>query len=119
LDGPPTDADRALGKPLATLVRRPGGYPSYRTPLGNETVQRVMALVGEASGAPPVVLPTIGGSGPLVLFRDVLGLPPVGVATYNHDSNQHSPNENIRLGDYFRTIRILAMVLAEYGGSIS
>ena len=119
LDGPPSDADRALGKPLASLVRRPGGYPSYRTPLENATVQRLMGLVGEASGAPPVVLPTIGGSGPLVLFRDVLGLPPVGVATYNHDSNQHSPNENIRLGDYFRSIRIMAMVLAGFGGSIS
>jgi acetylornithine deacetylase/succinyl-diaminopimelate desuccinylase-like protein len=119
LDGAPTDADRALGRPLASLVRRPGGYPSYRTPVEDPTVQRLMGLVEEASGSPPVVLPTIGGSGPLVLFRDVLGLPPVGVATYNHDSNQHSPNENIRLGDYFRSIRILAMVLARYGGAIS
>ena len=119
LDGPPSDANRALGMPLASLVRRPGGYPSYRTPVENDAVQRLMGLVGEASGTPPVVLPTIGGSGPLVLFRDVLGLPPVGVATYNHDSNQHSPNENIRLGDYFRSIRIMAMVLAGYGGSIS
>ncbi len=119
LDGPPTDADRAAGKPLASLVRRPGGYPSYRTPIDNETVRRMTAIVQQADGAPPVVLPTIGGSGPLVLFRDVLGLPPVGVATYNHDSNQHSPNENIRLGDYFRAVRIIAMTLATYGGAIS
>jgi acetylornithine deacetylase/succinyl-diaminopimelate desuccinylase-like protein len=119
LDGPPTDADRAGGKPLASLVRRPGGYPSYRTPITNETVQRMMAIVTRADGKPPVVLPTIGGSGPLVLFQDVLGLPPVGVATYNHDSNQHSPNENIRLGDYFRAVRIIALTLATYGTTIS
>lgn len=119
LNGPPTDADRAAGKPLASLVRRPGGYPSYRTPVTNETVQRIMGIVERTDGKPPVVLPTIGGSGPLVLFRDVLGLPPVGVATYNHDSNQHSPNENIRLGDYFRAVRIIAMTLATYGTPIS
>lgn len=119
LDGPPTGADRARGKPLAALVRRPGGYPSFRTPIENEMVQRMMGVVERASGAPPVVLPTIGGSGPLVLFEEVLGLPPFGVATYNHDSNQHSPNENIRLGDYFRAIRIFGVMLATFGGAVS
>ncbi len=119
LEGPPTDADRAKGKPLASLVRRPGGYPSFRTPIENEMVQRMMGVVERASGAPPVVLPTIGGSGPLVLFEEVLGLPPFGLATYNHDSNQHSPNENIRLGDYFRAIRIFGVMLATLGGAVS
>jgi len=119
LEGPPTGADRARGMPLAALVRRPGGYPSFRTPVENEMVQRMMGVVERASGASPVVLPTIGGSGPLVLFQQVLGLPPFGVATYNHDSNQHSPNENIRLGDYFRAIRIFGVMLATFGGAVS
>jgi acetylornithine deacetylase/succinyl-diaminopimelate desuccinylase-like protein len=111
----PTKEERGRYAKIARFRRAGGGYPSFRTPIGNTAVQRTIRIVEEALGEPPVVLPTIGGSGPLVLFKEVLGIPPFGIAIYNHDCNQHSPNENIRLREYFQGVRLIAGLLGNYG----
>jgi acetylornithine deacetylase/succinyl-diaminopimelate desuccinylase-like protein len=58
-----------------------------------------------------VKLPTLGGSVPLYQFTDVLGVPTVGVPIVNHDNNQHSPNENLRLGNLWSGIEVLAAAM--------
>jgi acetylornithine deacetylase/succinyl-diaminopimelate desuccinylase-like protein len=37
----------------------------------------------------------------------------VGVPTLNLDNNQHSPNENIRLGNFMEEIRVILAILAQ------
>lgn len=115
LEREPTVEDRARSERLARFSRRPGGYSSFRTPVTHPAVVKTIRVIEQATGRPPLILPTIGGSGPLVMFQEILGVPPFGVPLYNHDSNQHSPNENIRLREYFQAIRIIATLLANYG----
>ena len=43
---------------------------------------------------------TSGGSVPISPFVNTLGIPAVTVPTVNQDNNQHSPNENIRVGNF-------------------
>ncbi len=64
-------------------------------------------------GSEPILIRTSGGSVPISPFVQTLGIPAVGVPTVNGDNNQHSPNENLRLGDFLRGIRIMIAVLTQ------
>lgn len=52
-----------------------------------------------------------GGSVPLSFFINALNVPTVLVPLVNPDNNQHSPNENLRLGNYFDGIEIVVSIL--------
>jgi acetylornithine deacetylase/succinyl-diaminopimelate desuccinylase-like protein len=56
---------------------------------------------------------TGGGSIPISPFVTTLGVPAVQVGTVNPDNNQHSPNENLRVFDFLRGIRIMTAVLGQ------
>jgi acetylornithine deacetylase/succinyl-diaminopimelate desuccinylase-like protein len=43
-------------------------------------------------------------------------LPVVSLPLSSHDSNDHAPNENIRLRDFFEGIRIAATIIEHMGG---
>ena len=66
-----------------------------------------------AFGKTPIKQRTSGGSIPISPFVVELGVPAVTVPTVNRDNNQHSPNENIRLGNYFDGIKTMYFVLKE------
>ena len=61
----------------------------------------------------PVLLRMSGGSIPISPFVNTLGVPAVTVPTVNRDNNQHSPNENLRLGNYRDGIKTILAVLTE------
>jgi len=48
---------------------------------------------------------------PIAPFIRELGLPAVGVPIVNFDNNQHSDNENLRLGNLWTGIVTLAAML--------
>ena len=54
----------------------------------------------------------LGGSLPLYVFTDILKAPLVVVPIANHDNNQHSYNENIRLQNLWDGIETMAALLA-------
>ena len=112
----PTDQERAAFPRLARLVRI-GGYPAGRTPLSDPTARAAVAAVAATSGTTPVRLPTLGGSVPMYLFTDVLKVPTIGMPVVNYDNNQHGPNENLRLGQFFDAIRDLRAILTMPGAS--
>ena len=70
---------------------------------------RILAPVGEE----PILIRTMGGSIPIAPIIDALGIPAATVPTVNIDNNQHSPNENIRFGDFIEGIAILMSVLSQ------
>jgi len=79
-------------------------------------VSRAMvALVGQAAGQAPVEMPNVGGSGPLYLFADILGVPIVSVAVVNHDNNQHAADENLRIQHLWDGIEPYAVLFAGLG----
>ena len=55
----------------------------------------------------------MGGSVPIAPMIEVLGIPAATVPTVNIDNNQHSPNENLRLGNFFDGIATLIAVLQQ------
>jgi hypothetical protein len=58
-----------------------------------------------------VKAPTLGGRVPMPRFAR-LGLPVIGVPVVNYDNSQHSHNENLRIGHFWRGIETCAVLLA-------
>jgi hypothetical protein len=52
----------------------------------------------------------MGGSLPLVVIEEELGSPTITVPTVNYDNNQHSKNENLRLGNLWNAIETMAVL---------
>ena len=64
----------------------------------------VVTALTEMWGESPIRKRTSGGTVPIAPFVRALGVPALNVPTVNFDNNQHSPNENLRLGHFFRSI---------------
>jgi acetylornithine deacetylase/succinyl-diaminopimelate desuccinylase-like protein len=107
----PTNEEREKNPLIARVMLGPG-YPAARTSMDLPVSRAVVRVVEEAIGAPVVKLPTLGGSAPMYLFEN-MKLPVIGVPIVNHDNNQHSENENLRVGNFWRGMEIFGALLAE------
>jgi acetylornithine deacetylase/succinyl-diaminopimelate desuccinylase-like protein len=87
------------------------GYPAFRTSMDLPISRALIEAVESHSAMSAVKLPTLGGSVPLYQFTDVLRVPTVGIPIVNHDNNQHSPNENLRIGNFWQGIEVLAAAM--------
>ncbi|MEE9372050.1 MAG: M20/M25/M40 family metallo-hydrolase [Saprospiraceae bacterium] len=88
-------------------------YGAYRTDFNSDVGKWLEKALVKAFGKNPIMQRTSGGSIPISPFVIELGIPAVGVPTVNRDNNQHSPNENIRLGNYFDGIKTIHAILTE------
>ena len=62
------------------------------------------------------VYPTIGGSGPTSLIATELGIPTIMTGNVaNAGSRIHSPNESVRLDDYFEAVGYFARFFERFG----
>jgi acetylornithine deacetylase/succinyl-diaminopimelate desuccinylase-like protein len=102
--------------PLIVRLEWEDGYPAYRVAPDDPAVLAVARGVAEATGSPPLVVPSSGGSLPLYHFREALGVPLVSVPIVNHDNNQHAADENLRIGNLWMGVEIFAVLLARLGG---
>lgn len=105
------DAETRRRHPKLARVVSSDGYPAYRTQMDLPIAQELIRSVEGHMGRSMVKIPTSGGSVPLYWFTDVLALPTVSVPIVNHDNNQHSPNENLRLGNFWSGIELFASVM--------
>lgn len=108
IDRAPTPEER-LDHPLIAQVTSDGGYNAERVPVGHPLARDIEAAIG--GRRPPVVVPTLGSSLPLHILRDELGVPSVTLAMWNHDDNQHSDDENLRLGNLWDAIDIIDAIM--------
>ena len=111
LDRAPTDAERQRHALIATLVRDAGGYGASRTAMDLPISREIAAAVQAVSPEPIVLMPSLGGSLPLVVINDTLGVPTITVPTANHDNNQHAENENLRLQNLWDGIETYASLM--------
>jgi len=105
------DLETRRANPRLVRVVRHGGYPAVRTPMDLPMAQRIVEAATAAAPRPLVLTPTLGGSLPLYLFREILGTPLIGVPIANHDDNQHAPDENLRLGNLWYGIDLMASLM--------
>lgn len=88
-------------------------YLAFRTDFNSEVGLWLDRALVKAFGETPIKQRTSGGSIPISPFVNELGIPAVTVPTVNRDNNQHSPNENIRVGHYVDGIKTMYAVLTE------
>ncbi len=105
------DLSVRLRYPKLIKVIWEGGYNAARTSMDLDISREIIRTVESARG-PVTRMPTLGGSVPLYVFTDILGKPTIGIPVANHDNNQHSSNENIRLQNLWDAIEVMAALLA-------
>ncbi|KPK75581.1 MAG: hypothetical protein AMJ79_10920 [Phycisphaerae bacterium SM23_30] len=105
------DQNTRMKYPRIAKLTGGGGYPAQRTSMDLPLSQFTINALAQFHGQTPVLVPTSGGSVPLYIFTDTLGIPTISVPIVNHDNNQHQPNENLRLGHFFKGIETFAALL--------
>ncbi len=99
-----------MAHPKVAKVIASGGEGAVRTPMDLPISQEVIRVVESARG-PAVKLPNMGGSLPLVSIERPLGTHTIVIPIGNHDNNQHSFNENLRLQNLWDGIELMAALL--------
>ncbi len=111
LDREPDDAQRAEHPKIVSLSYEVS-YGAFRSDFDAEAGRMARAGVRHLYGHEPILIRTMGGSIPIAPLVEILGVPAAAVPTVNIDNNQHSPNENIRFGNFVEGIAVLMSVLS-------
>ena len=112
VDRDPDDTTRMRYPKLVRLDTGVGDrMEAYRTEPDSPEAVKVTEALTRMWGAPPVQIRTMGGTVPIAPFIQALGVPAVSVPIVNFDNNQHSDNENIRMGNLWQGIVTLAAAL--------
>jgi acetylornithine deacetylase/succinyl-diaminopimelate desuccinylase-like protein len=111
IDREPTMEERRAHPRVAKIINE-GGYRASRTPMDLPVSKALIQVIQGTTGGNTVVAPTLGGSVPMYIFED-LGLPWIGVPIVNYDNHQHSSDENLRLGHFWRGMEIYGAILAD------
>ena len=112
LDREPNKKERLENKKIATFTSKVS-YQSFRTSLKNEYSIWLRNAIKRGFGEDPILIRMSGGSIPISPFVNTLNIPAITVPTVNRDNNQHSPNENIRLGNYREGVKTILSILSE------
>jgi acetylornithine deacetylase/succinyl-diaminopimelate desuccinylase-like protein len=111
VEGRDPTPDERLANPKTARVDVRLSYNAFRTPLDTPAVQDVVRVA--RSVREPVYLEvSAGGSLPLVTFEEVTRIPLLIAPISNHDDNQHTHNENLRIGNLWDGIELMAALLS-------
>jgi acetylornithine deacetylase/succinyl-diaminopimelate desuccinylase-like protein len=112
LDHVPSDEERLAHERIVTMTHHVA-YGAFRTDPDAPPARMARAGMRHLYGQEPILIRTMGGSIPIAPIIDALDVPAATVPTVNMDNNQHSPNENLRLGNFLEGIAILMSVLQQ------
>jgi acetylornithine deacetylase/succinyl-diaminopimelate desuccinylase-like protein len=112
LEREPTEAERLAHARIATFEATVS-YGAFRTDFDSAPGRWLARACRRLYGSDPIRIRTSGGSIPISPFVETLGVPAVSVPTVNPDNNQHSPNENLRIGNFVEGLRVMLTILAE------
>ena len=93
-------------------------YPTYRavrTPVDSPLRSHLEWAAAQVSDQPLLIMPTHTGAGPAeILRRGCPDIPIIGIGPANTSPNHHAPNENLRLSDYKRAIKMIIALLYSF-----
>jgi len=112
LDHAPSDAERRQHERIVSISHEIS-YRAFRSPVDSPAGLMARAGLMALNGEEPILIRTMGGSIPIAPIIETLDVPAAVVATVNIDNNQHSPNENLRLGNFVDCIAMLMSVLSQ------
>lgn len=110
VDHEPTADERRGHAKVARVTVGASGYNSVRTSMDLPISKDVIRAVESARG-PTVKFPMMGGSVPLDMIERTLGTHTIIVPIANHDDNQHSFNENLRIQNLWDGIDLMGSLL--------
>ena len=84
---------------------------AFRTSLDHPYGEHLKVLLEETFGQPVVQIRIMGGTVPIAPFVNALEIPAFLLPLVNPDNNQHSPNENLKIGQIDYGIRALQALL--------
>jgi acetylornithine deacetylase/succinyl-diaminopimelate desuccinylase-like protein len=90
------------------ILSQPASYTSPTRP----EFGWLLRLLEEHGDADPVALPTLGGTLPLWVFTETLGIPALWIPAANSDNQQHDVNEHYVLRHFFAQTALYADVVA-------
>jgi acetylornithine deacetylase/succinyl-diaminopimelate desuccinylase-like protein len=105
------DAAVRMRHPKLAWITVDRGYNASRTSM-DLPISLLVLRTAESARGPVVRLPTMGGSVPLYMIEEILHAPTITVPIANHDNNQHSFNENLRIQNLWDGIELMAALLA-------
>jgi acetylornithine deacetylase/succinyl-diaminopimelate desuccinylase-like protein len=111
VDREPTMEERRTNALVAKITSE-GGYRASSTSMELPVSKALIEVMRTAMGGDTVIEPPLGGSVPMYIFED-LGLPWIGVPIVNYDNHQHSSDENLRLGHFWRGMETYGALLAD------
>ena len=100
--------------PDIKVTYRGAMHPS-RTPSDLDIVQVVTDAVGEAYKKTPLVQPSMPGSLPDYVWTDYLDTPSIIMPYANFDQHNHSPNENLKVENFFGGIKCTCNLVKALG----
>jgi len=96
---------------VAFTVQAAGQPASYTSPARPE-FGWLLRLLEEHSDEEPVALPILGGTLPLHVFTDVLGIPCLWIPAANSNNQQHDINEHYVLRHFYRQTVLYAAIVS-------
>jgi acetylornithine deacetylase/succinyl-diaminopimelate desuccinylase-like protein len=88
-------------------------YLAFRTEINSPIGNWASSALKKAFGREPVKIRTSGGSIPISPFVSTLNVPALTYPSVNKDNNQHSPNENIKIGNFIDGVLGMTYLLLE------
>ena len=118
LDAAPTDADRASYAKLA-MFKLGSVQAAQRMPMDAPVGRWAMAALRSSTapepGTDPVRIRMMGGTVPTDVLVEALRLPFLLVPTVNADNNQHTYDENLRIGNFVTGVEtVYSLLITKY-----
>lgn len=89
-------------------------YRAGYTKPGEAIVKASIDAAEQAYGLKPHLTPMAAGSGPIYVFTDITRIPMTGAGVGYYGSRVHAPNENIRVEDFIKGVKHVALTLIEF-----
>ena len=113
VDSVPNDSEREKYNKLASFKYRFGSSP-FRTDFDNPIASMLNEAMARVFNDRVVNMRTTGGSQPIGAFINTLKVPAVSIRIPNPDNSIHSPNENLRIGNFLEGIEACLSILTQH-----
>ncbi len=106
------DQQMRASKDRWVMVSERGVTDAFRTSLDDPFGRHLVGLLQNTFEEDPVQIRIMGGTVPIAPFVNALEIPAFIVPLVNADNNQHSPNENLRIGQIAYGLKTFYAILS-------
>ena len=98
----------------AELILHGNAYPAGYTRPSEDIVRASVDAARDIYGVEPVLVPLSAGSGPYYYIANYVGTPLTSAGVGYYDSRAHAPNENIRVEDFIKSMKHVALTIIRF-----